>query len=254
MSLIQVSLKDSVQIITLNHSSSLNALSTGMLEEIAITLANAENDEQIGCSVLYGGNKAFSCGSDIREMEGKTPIQVYYDKRTKFWEIIFNYKKPLIAAVNRMALGSGFELALMCDAIISDKNAVFGNPEINLGLIPGAYGSVLLPELLGHRLAFEWMATGAHINADEIMKAGLINKLVVPEQTLATAILLAGELNEKPRQALWFVKELTRQKYKSELANARKMERMMFSLLFSTENTQEGIAAYIEKRKAKFIL
>lgn len=250
--LIKTEIRDSIQIIELSCSDKLNELSTAMLAEIATTLETAAVNDKIDCTIIYGGQKSFSCGSDISEMLHKTSVDVYYDERTKYWNRIYDYQKPLLAAVNRLALGSGFELALMCDYIVASSDAVFGSPEVNLGLIPGASGTVILPDLIGRMRAFEWLATGDQKSAEELLQLGLVNKIVDGSQTLDCAIEFGRLLAKKSRLSIMFIKESLRHSSIKNITQARKQERMLFSLIFSSANAQEGIKAYVEKRKAEF--
>lgn len=241
-----------IQVIHFNNPENLNALSTGLLAEISRQLQVAEQDNGIDCVVLYGGTKAFSCGSDIKELEKKSPLEVFYDERTGYWNQIFQFKKPLIAAVNRFVLGSGFELALMCDIVVASDDAVFGNPEIDLGLLPGAGATVLLPKLIGKNRAFEMIVTGEQINAAKALEIGLINHVVAPDKTIAKGVEIAQLISSKSRTSTMFIKECLRNSSGDNLESARKMERMLFSLIFSSKNSQKGIEAYLGKTKPVF--
>ena len=241
-----------IQIITLNRPDKLNALNWGLVGEVATALEAADRDAAIGCSIITGaGNRAFAAGADIAEMAGATPVTMLTGS-FQAWERIRRIHKPLIAAVNGIALGGGCELAMHCDLILASENARFGQPEINLGIIPGAGGTQRLAHSLGKFKAMEMVLTGAQLSAQEMAVAGLVNRIYPADQLLDEAKKLAREIAAKAPIALRLAKEAVLRAFESPEEDGLAHERRNFALLFATEDQKEGMRAFIEKRPPSF--
>ena len=243
---------EQVGIVTINRPQSLNALSTGVIAEIASALSELDRDESIRCMVLTGaGDRAFAAGADIKEMQSQTPITMMLGGFSA-WEALRRLHKPLIAAVGGYALGGGCELALHCDLIIASENARFGQPEINLGVIPGAGGTQRLARILGKQLTMEMVLMGKQCTAQEMASHGLVNRVVPKGEHLTEALKLAKELATKAPIAVYLAKDAVLAAFETSLAEGLEHERKNFFLLFATEDQQEGMQAFIEKRSANF--
>jgi len=241
-----------VLIITLNRPHKLNALNWDLIGEVATALEHADNDPTIGCSIITGaGDRAFAAGADIGEMAGATPVTMLTGS-FQAWERIRRIHKPMIAAVNGYALGGGCELAMHCDLILASENARFGQPEINLGVIPGAGGTQRLAHSLGKYKAMELVLTGAPLSAQEMAVAGLVNRVYPADQLLDEAKKLAKEIAAKAPIALRLAKEAVLRAFESPLEDGLAHERRNFALLFATEDQKEGMLAFIEKRPPTF--
>jgi enoyl-CoA hydratase len=238
--------------ITLNRPNKLNALNWDLVGEVATALEAADRDPAIGCSIITGaGNRAFAAGADIAEMAGATPVTMLTGS-FQAWERIRHIHKPMIAAVNGIALGGGCELAMHCDLILASENARFGQPEINLGVIPGAGGTQRLAHSLGKFKAMEMVLTGAQLSAQEMAVAGLVNRIYPADQLMDEAKKLAREIAAKAPIALRLAKEAVLRAFESPLEDGLAHERRNFALLFATEDQKEGMRAFIEKRPATF--
>ncbi|WP_417798822.1 enoyl-CoA hydratase-related protein [Terasakiella pusilla] len=241
-------LKDGVLVIQLNRPNEFNALRTKLLDEIAQVLVRAEEDENVRCVVLTGNQKAFAAGADIKEMATKSPVDVLRDPRASSWKVIRNFKKPLIAAVNGYCLGGGNELAMHCDIIVAGENAKFGQPEINLGIIPGAGGTQRFTSLLGKSKAMRYVLTGDFMSAKQAYEAGLVAEIFAPEETLDQAINIAKKIAQKAPIAVELAKEAVLKASDSLLESGLAFERKAFAVLFSTSDQKEGADAFINKR------
>ena len=244
-----------VGLITLNRPRSLNALSPELMRELACALDACEADQNIGCMVLTGNEKAFAAGADIRTMRKKTYIDVYReDFISADWERITRCRKPVIAAVAGFALGGGCELALMCDFILAADNAVFGQPEINLGTIPGAGGTQRLPRIVGKSKAMEMVLLGQSrmMDAAEAERSGLVSRVVPLAQLLDEALKAAAIICEMSLPAVMMAKEAVNRAFETTLAEGVHFERRLFHSTFATEDQKEGMAAFVEKRKPVF--
>ncbi|MBO0795848.1 MAG: enoyl-CoA hydratase/isomerase family protein [Ktedonobacteraceae bacterium] len=238
-----------IGIVTLNRPKELNALNTQLVGELASALEEFDRDEAIRCIVLTGaGNKAFAAGADIKEMADKTPIDMKLGGFEN-WERIKRVHKPLIAAVGGYALGGGCELAMHCDIIVASENARFGQPEILIGVIPGAGGTQRLARTLGKYRTMEMVLTGAQISAQEMADSGLVNRVVPPGEHLTEALKLAKEIAARPPLAVRMAKEAVLAAFETPLEKGLEIERQNFFLLFATEDMREGMRAFIEKRK-----
>ncbi|MEZ5846979.1 MAG: enoyl-CoA hydratase-related protein [Geminicoccaceae bacterium] len=228
-----------------------NALCTAMLGEIAGILDAAEADAQTGAVVMSGG-EVFAAGADLKEMRDKSAVDALLDPRTHAWRRIAQFPKPLIAAVNGYALGGGLELAMHADIIIAGEGTRLGQPEVNLGIIPGAGGTQRLTQAVGKGLAMKMVLSGELIDAAEALRAGLVAEMVEVERTEERAVELAARIAGKPPLAVRLAKEAVLQASDRALAAGLAFERQAFTMLFATEDRAEGTAAFLEKRKPVF--
>jgi enoyl-CoA hydratase len=249
---INVDLEPPIATVTLNRPKVLNALSPGLIGEVSDALRELEADDRIRAVVLTGGPRVFAAGADIGDMAERTAAEQIQRDQTGRWSVISGFSKPLIAAVNGYALGGGCELALMCDLIIAGDTARFGQPEINLGIIPGAGGTQRWPRTAGKYVAMETMLAGTPITARRAHELGLVNKVVPAEMTVTVAQRVARQLAEKPPLAVRLAKESVLKAFETPLAEGLAGERKSFYFLFSTEDQKEGMRAFLEKRKGVF--
>jgi len=243
---------DRVLTIQLNRPKAYNALCTQLLKEVSETLVQATTDDNLHCVVLTGGLKNFAAGADITEMADKTPVDVLNDSRQLYWGIIRNFSKPMVGAINGFCLGGGCELAMHCDILIAGRTAQFGQPEINLGIIPGAGGTQRLTQMIGKSKAMKLILTGQFMSADEAEKAGLIAEVCEPEQTIEKAQSLAAIIAKKPPIAARLAKESVLKASDGLLQEGLAFERKAFALLFATQDKAEGVDAFMNKRKPTF--
>ena len=245
--------RGSVGLITLNRPKALNALCAALIEELGQALDGFEADEGIGAIVLTGSEKAFAAGADIKEMQPKTYMDAYLeDFITVGWERVSVVRKPIIAAVAGYALGGGCEVAMMCDFIIAAENARFGQPEINLGVIPGAGGTQRLPRFVGKAKAMEMILTGRMMDAAEAERAGLVSRVVPLDALIEEAMKSAETMAGLSRPSVMFAKESVNRAFETTLAEGIRFERRLFHSTFATEDQSEGMSAFIEKRKPNF--
>lgn len=250
---IMVETRGPVALITLNRPQALNALNAALMDELARAVDAFEADEAIGCIVITGSEKAFAAGADIKEMQPKTYMDVYKeDFITRNWERVTTCRKPVIAAVSGYALGGGCELAMMCDFILAADNAKFGQPEINLGTIPGAGGTQRLTRFVGKSKAMEMCLTGRMMDAEEAERAGLVSRVVPKGDLIDEAVKVAERISELSRPVVMIAKESVNRAYETTLAEGIRFERRVFHSTFATEDQKEGMAAFAEKRKAEF--
>lgn len=241
-----------VGIVTLNRPKELNALNFQLVGELADALTEFDRDSEIRCMVITGaGDRAFAAGADIKEMSDKSPIDMMLSG-FEAWQRIKQIRKPLIAAVGGYALGGGCELAMNCDMIVASENARFGQPEILLGVIPGAGGTQRLTRTIGKYLAMEMVLTGKQFTAEQMAAHGLVNQVVPKGEHLTAAIKLAKEVAERAPIAAQLAKEAVLAAFETPLEEGLALERKNFFLLFATEDMREGMQAFIEKRKANF--
>ncbi len=238
--------------ITLHRPEARNALRNQLLRELAAALDAAAADESLRCVVIYGGEKVFAAGADLVEMSERDMIGVLEDPRPGYWARIAAFPKPLLAAVNGYALGGGCELVMHADIAIAGSNALFGQPEINLGIIPGAGGTQRLIRAVGKSLASKMVLSGEFIDARTALAAGLVSDVVEPELTLETAQRLARAIAARSPLALRQAKEALRQAFELPLAGGLEFERKAFVMLAGSEDRREGIDAFLEKRKPEF--
>ena len=245
--------ENGVVTITLNRPDQLNALCEEMMNELSQALDRFEADPQVGCIVLTGSKKAFSGGADVKEIQNQTFPQTYFeDFISRNWERTARARKPIIAAVSGYAIGGGCELAMMCDIIIAADNARFGQPEIRLGVMPGAGGTQRLARVIGKSKAMELCLTGRMMEADEAERCGLVSRVVPADDLIDIAKETARTIASMPLVAAMMTKEAVNTAYEVPLAQGIKLERRLFQSLFSTEDQKEGMAAYVEKRSAHF--
>lgn len=251
--MILTSVTDRVAVITLNRPKALNALNDQMMDELGNALLTFDADDKISCIVITGSEKAFAAGADIAAM-AKLQFQDVYkgDYITKNWETIRRVRKPVIAAVAGFALGGGCELAMMCDFIIAADNAKFGQPEIKLGILPGAGGSQRLPKAVSKAKAMDMCLTARMMDAQEAERAGLVSRVVSPEQLMLEAMSAAKTISEMSLPIVMMVKESINASYESSLSEGIHFERRLFHAAFATEDQKEGMAAFLEKRPAQF--
>jgi len=250
--LIKVEPQAPIATITLDRPKVLNALSPAVIAEVGEALRELDADESIRAVVITGGPKVFAAGADIGDMAERSAAEQLNRDQTGAWAPISGFKKPLIAAVNGYCLGGGCELALMCDVIIAGDSARFGQPEINLGIIPGAGGTQRWPRTAGKYAAMEVMLTGGMVSARRAYELGMVNKVVPAEMSVAVAQRMARQLAEKPPLAVRLAKESVQKAFETSLAEGLGAERRSFYFLFSTDDQKEGMRAFLEKRKGVF--
>ena len=242
-------------LITLNRPKALNALSPELMMELAHALDGFEADENIACMIITGSEKAFAAGADIKAMQTKSYMDVYKaDFITAEWERVTRCRKPVIAAVAGYALGGGCELAMMCDFIIAADNAKFGQPEINLGILPGAGGTQRLPRFAGKSKAMEMVLLGQArmMDAQEAERVGLVSRVVPLAELLNDALKTAEKIGELSLPIVMMAKESVNRAFETTLAEGVRFERRLFHSAFATEDQKEGMAAFVEKRKPGF--
>jgi len=242
-----------VGIVTLNRPRQLNALSDALMDDLGHALRAFDDDEAIGAIVITGSERAFAAGADVSAMADRTYIDVYKSQFiTRNWETIRLVRKPVIAAVGGVALGGGCELAMMCDIVIAADTAKFGQPEIKLGIIPGAGGTQRLPRAVGKAKAMDLILTGRMMDAQEAERAGLVSRIVAADKLLDEALAAAAAICDYSMPAVTMAKEAVNRAYESALADGVLYERRLFYSLFATEDQKEGMRAFIEKRKPTF--
>ena len=240
-------------LITLNRPKQLNALNDGLMSEMGAALQAFDADEGIGCIVITGSEKAFAAGADIGAMATLTYMEAYKgDFITRNWETLRSVRKPVVAAVAGFALGGGCELAMMCDFIIAADTAKFGQPEIKLGIIPGAGGTQRLPRAIGKAKAMDMVLTGRMMDAAEAERAGLVSRVVPAAELLAVALAAAQSICEFSGPSVMMAKECVNRAFEGTLADGISYERRMFHSLFATEDQKEGMDAFVNKRKPVF--
>jgi enoyl-CoA hydratase len=249
---ILVETHDSVGLIRLNRPDALNALNSDLIGELNEALDGFEANDAIGCIVLTGSEKAFAAGADIKEMQSKSYMDTYMGDFIGKWERITTVRKPVIAAVAGYALGGGCEMAMMCDFILAADTAKFGQPEINLGVMPGAGGTQRLTRFVGKSKAMEMCLTGRMMDAEEAERAGLVSRVVPAAELEAEALKVAGVIAAKSRPITIMTKESVNRSYETTLAEGVRFERRLFHAMFATNDQKEGMSAFAEKRKPKF--
>lgn len=250
---ILVETRGHVGLITLNRPQALNALSTGLVTDLGHALDSFEADEGVRAVVITGSEKAFAAGADIKEMAEKDFVDCYLqDFITSGWERITTCRKPIIAAVAGYALGGGCEVAMMCDIIIAAETAKFGQPEITIGVIPGAGGTQRLSRAVGKSKAMDMVLTGRQMDAKEAERAGLVSRVVPADQLLDEALKAAERIADMSLPAVMMAKEAVNQAFEGSLAEGVRFERRLFHAAFALEDQKEGMAAFIEKRQPSF--
>jgi enoyl-CoA hydratase len=250
---IEIESRGHVGIVRLNRPKALNALCDALIEELGSALDDFEADENIGCIVLTGSEKAFAAGADIKEMAEKSYMDAYLsDFITSGWERVTTCRKPVIAAVAGYALGGGCELAMMCDFIIAAENARFGQPEITIGTIPGAGGTQRLTRFVGKSKAMEMVLTGRMMGAEEAERAGLVSRVVPVEELVDEAVKVADTICDLSRPIVMLAKESVNRAYETTLNEGVRFERRLFHSTFATHDQKEGMVAFVEKRQPDF--
>ena len=250
---ILVETHDKVGLIRLNRPKALNALSDALMSELGTALLAFDAQDEIGCIIVTGSEKAFAAGADISVMAGFDYMDVFNGEFiTRNWETLRRIRKPVIAAVAGYALGGGCELAMMCDFIIAADNAKFGQPEIKLGIIPGAGGTQRLPRAVSKSKAMDLALTARMMDAQEAERAGLVSRIVPAEKLMEEAMAAAVTITEMPRQVAMMVKDSVNRAYETTLSEGMKYERALFYSCFATEDQKEGMKAFLEKRPAVF--
>jgi enoyl-CoA hydratase len=241
-----------VGILTLNRPDKLNALSLELMKQLVSGLEAFDEDDNIHVMLLAGSERAFAAGADINDMVEATAVEQY--KRNQFarWDRIRRVSKPIVAAVSGFALGGGCELAMMCDVIVASETAQFGQPEINIGVMPGAGGTQRLIRAVGKAIAMDVILSGRFLTAREALEHGLVSRIVPREHFYTEALRVAQEIAKKPPIALRLAKEAVLKAHDTGLSNGLEYERKLFYMLFATEDQKEGMRAFVEKRKPQF--
>ncbi|RMD87788.1 MAG: enoyl-CoA hydratase [Alphaproteobacteria bacterium] len=245
--------REAIGIITLNRPQALNAFNKQLMDELTQAVRELEADDEIGCMIITGSEKAFAAGADIKEIADKSYAEVLAeDLITANWEEVTRARKPVIAAVAGYALGGGCELAMMCDIVIAAENARFGQPEITIGVIPGAGGTQRLTRAIGKAMAMDMILTGRQMDAREALAAGLVSRVVPTEDLMDEAIKIAERIAAFSRPAVMIAKEAVNRAFETTLAEGVRFERRVFHSLFAFEDQKEGMQAFIEKRRPQF--
>lgn len=244
---------DAVALITLNRPEAMNAFNNQLMDELTLALDRFDSDPEIGCIIITGSKKAFAAGADIKEMRDQSYMDAYYsDFITRNWERAARMRKPLIAAVNGYALGGGCELAMMCDFILAGDKAKFGQPEITIGVSPGAGGTQRLTRFAGKSKAMEMCLTGRMMDAQEAERCGLVSRVIPADDLVEDARQVAKKIAAMPRAAAMLIKEMVNAAYETPLSQGVLFERRLFHSLFATADQKEGMEAFVEKRPAHF--
>ncbi len=246
---ILVETKGNVGLITLNRPKALNALCAALIAELGQALDAFEADDNVGCIVLTGSERAFAAGADIKEMASKSYMDVYLaDFITVGWERVTKCRKPIVAAVAGFALGGGCEVAMMCDFILAADTAKFGQPEITIGTIPGSGGTQRLTRFVGKSKAMEMCLTGRMMDAAEAERAGLVSRVVPAAELLEEALKVAAKIAGLSRPVVMMAKDAVNRAYETTLSEGVHFERRLFHSTFATQDQKEGMAAFVEKR------
>ncbi|TLP47219.1 MULTISPECIES: enoyl-CoA hydratase [Cohaesibacter] len=244
--------RDGVGLITLNRPQALNALSSELIAEVSNALDGFEADSKVGAIVITGSEKAFAAGADIKEMSEMGYMDAYLNDFITPWDRVAQCRKPVIAAVAGYALGGGCELAMMCDFILAADTAKFGQPEITLGVMPGAGGSQRLTRFVGKAKAMDMCLTGRMMDAEEAERSGLVSRIIPAGDLLEEALKTAQKIADFSLPIVMMTKESVNRSYETTLTEGLRFERRLFHSMFATEDQKEGMAAFVEKRKAQF--
>ncbi len=241
-----------VGVVRLNRPQQLNALNSQTMEELTTAVEAFDRDPHIGAVVITGNERAFAAGADIKEMADASAVEMLYRDAISRWDRLRRVKKPVIAAVSGYCLGGGCELAMACDMIVASESARFGQPEINIGVMPGAGGTQRLARAVGKAIAMEMVLNARFLSADEALRYGLVNRVVPVEVYLEEAIRLGQEIAGRAPVAVRLAKEAVNRAFETSLADGLEFERRLFYFLFATEDQKEGMRAFIEKRKPEW--
>lgn len=244
--------EEHIALIQLNRPKELNALNLQLMQEIKQALIELDNNDQVRVIIITGNERAFAAGADIKQMAGKGAIDMLKVDQFSTWDQIRKTKKPMIAAVSGFALGGGCELVMHCDMVVASETAMFGQPEIKIGVMPGAGGTQRLPRAIGKVKAMEMVLTGDFIDAHKAEAMGLINKVVPVELYLSEAVNMAKKIASMSPIAVQMAKESVLKAFEQPLQEALYLERKNFYMLFATEDQKEGMSAFVEKRPANF--
>ncbi len=249
---ILVETRGKVGLVTLNRPKALNALNSQVLAELLVALKTFETDSGVGAIVLTGSEKAFAAGADIKEMQAVDYVDAYLGDLFVGWEEFARFRKPVVAAVAGYALGGGCELAMMCDFIIAADSAKFGQPEITLGVMPGMGGSQRLARFVGKSKAMDMILTGRMMDAAEAERSGLVSRVVPAADLIEEALKAAAKIAGFSLPSVMMAKDAVNRSYETTLAEGLRFERRLFHSMFSLEDQKEGMAAFTEKRPARF--
>jgi enoyl-CoA hydratase len=247
-----VTKEGAIGIVQLNRPKVLNALNFEVMSELVSALEELDREAAVKVIILTGGERAFAAGADLAEMSQATPVDLVLGRRFELWDRIRKISKPIIAVVSGYCLGGGNELAMNCDLIVASETATFGQPEVNVGIIPGAGGTQRLPRVVGKYKAMEMILTGKSISADEAYRIGLVNHVVPPESLMEEAKKIATDIASKPPISIRSAKEAILKAQDTTLEVGLEFERKAFYMLFATEDGKEGMKAFLEKRKPTF--
>jgi enoyl-CoA hydratase len=237
-----------VGIVQLNRPKAMNALNSAIMAELVTALQLLDGDDQIGCLIVSGDERAFAAGADIKQMSTASVAEMLNNPLLDYWDQLQTIRKPIIGAVSGWCLGGGCELAMACDMIVASESAKFGQPEITIGVIPGAGGTQRLTRTVGKALAMEMVLNNRHLTAEEALTYGLVNRVAPVERYLAEAIALAAEIAARAPVAVRLGKEAVNRALETTLNEGLLLERRLFAMLFATEDQKEGMGAFIEKR------
>ena len=249
---ILVETHNGVGLIRLNRPQAFNALNAALIAELGQALAQFDQDQKIGAIVITGSEKAFAAGADIKEMASKSFMEAYLSDFLASWDRVASQRKPVIAAVAGFALGGGCELALMCDFIIAAETAKFGQPEIQLGVMPGAGGTQRLTRAIGKSKAMDMVLSARMMDAAEAERSGLVSRVVPAEKLLDEALDAAKKIASFSQPIAMMAKESVNRAFETTLAEGIRFERRLFHAMFATEDQKEGMAAFIDKRRPSF--
>ena len=252
MSLVNVERDGAVGVVLMNRPEALNALSSELMEAVVGALEELDADDAIRCIVLGGNDRAFAAGADVGELAASTPIELYESRRIDRWDAIRALRTPLVAAVSGFCLGGGCELAMACDLIVASETAQFGQPEINLGVLPGAGGTQRLTRAVGKAVAMDVILSGRFLSADEALRAGLVARVAAREVWLDEAKSVARAIAAKSPVSVRLAKEAVDAAFETPLSAGVEFERRAFYLARASEDATEGLQAFVEKRKPDF--
>jgi enoyl-CoA hydratase len=245
-------IRDKVGLITINRPEALNAVNLEVMDQLISKVARFDNDENIGCIVISGSDKAFVAGADIKEMQDKSYMDMFLADKQSEWEKFAATRTPMIAAVSGYALGGGCEIAMMCDMIFASDTATFGQPEIKLGVIPGWGGTQRLTRAVGKSKAMDMILTGRMMKATEAERSGLVSRIFSVDALLEETIKVAGEIANYSTPSVYLGKEAVNRAFEDGLTEGVRYERRVFYSLFATQDQKEGMDAFASKRKAEF--